>query len=59
MDAIILFDYKNYTYSCAACGWSGSEVDLDVVTKISMNLVCCPDCKNDDVRIINEIVKAI
>lgn len=54
MDALILFDYRQYNYSCAACGWSGSEVELDVVTKISLNLVCCPDCKNDDVRIINE-----
>ena len=54
MDAIILSDYKNYNYSCSSCGWSGSENDLDVVTKISMNLVCCPDCKNDDVRIVNE-----
>jgi len=59
MDAIILFDYKNHTYSCEACGWSGSEVELDVVTKISMNLVCCPDCKNDDVRVINEKAKAL
>lgn len=53
MDAIILFDYKNYNYACVTCDWLGSEVDLDVITKINFNLVCCPVCKSDDV-----IVKA-
>lgn len=59
MEAVILFDYKNYTYSCDECNWSGSENELDVVSKIDMNLVCCPNCKSDDVRVVNEIVKAV
>lgn len=58
MEALILFDYKNYDYSCDSCGWSGTEIDLDVVTKIHLNLVCCPACKNDDVRVVNDLSKA-
>ncbi|MDX2367543.1 MAG: hypothetical protein QNK36_03935 [Colwellia sp.] len=54
MDAIILFDYKNYTYSCDDCDWEGTELELDVVSKIEMNLVCCPLCQSDDVRVLNE-----
>lgn len=59
MDAITLFDYKNYIYGCESCSWSGTEVELDVVSKIDMNLVCCPKCKSDDVRIVNDLAKAI
>lgn len=58
MDAIILFDYKNYTYCCDDCNWSGTELELDVVSKIDLNLVCCPSCKSDDVRVLNEVLKA-
>jgi Zn finger protein HypA/HybF involved in hydrogenase expression len=59
MDAVILFDHKNYVYSCESCDWVGTEVELDLVTKIDMNLVCCPHCKNDDVRVVNELPKVV
>lgn len=59
MDAYILHDNKEYVYSCDGCDWVGTELDLDIVTKIDLNLVCCPDCKNDDVRVVNEIAKAV
>lgn len=54
MDAIILFDYKQYDYLCAACDWSGSELELDVVTKINFNQVCCPICQSNDVSVLVE-----
>lgn len=54
MDAIILFDYKNYLYSCADFSWSGDENELDVVTKIQCHKVCCPICKSDDVSVLVE-----
>ncbi len=54
MDAIILFDYKVYQFTCDSCNWVGTELELDVVSKIDMNLVCCPLCKSDDVRVLNE-----
>lgn len=53
MEAIILFDYKNYTYRCDDCDWLGTELELDVVTKIDFRIVCCPKCKSDDVRVVN------
>lgn len=59
MDAVFLYDYKNYNFSCEACGWSGNESDVDVVTKIHTNMICCPDCKNDDIRIVNDLSKAV
>jgi len=54
MEALILFDYKNYTFSCSDCSWFGDESELDVVSKIDMNLVCCPLCLSDDVRVFNQ-----
>jgi len=54
MDAIILFDYKTYEFTCDSCEWIGTELELDVVSKIDLNLVCCPLCQSDDVRVFNE-----
>jgi Zn finger protein HypA/HybF involved in hydrogenase expression len=54
MDAIILFDYKAYEFTCDSCDWVGTELELDVVSKIDMNLVCCPLCQSDDVRVLND-----
>lgn len=45
-------DIKEVMFHCS-CGWQGSEMELDVMTKI--NMVCCPICHNDDVRVLNEI----
>jgi len=59
MDDINLSDYKKCFYSCEICEWAGTELELDVVSKIDVNLICCPNCKNDDVRIINGISKVI
>jgi len=55
MDAIF-FEFvfnKEILFSCE-CGWVGCETELDVLSNSSINLVCCPSCKNDDVRIFNE-----
>jgi Zn finger protein HypA/HybF involved in hydrogenase expression len=51
MDAVILFDYKQYDYLCASCDWFGTELELDVVTKIKFNQVCCPICQSNDVSV--------
>ena len=54
MDAIILFENKVYQFTCDICDWVGTELELDVVSKIDMNMVCCPLCQSDDVRVDNE-----
>ncbi len=45
-------DIKDVMFHCS-CGWVGSEMELDVMTKV--NMVCCPICHNDDVRVLNEV----
>mgnify|MGYP005988172249 CR=1 FL=1 len=47
---------KDVLFNCS-CGWHGSELDLDVLTLSRVNLVCCPICQNDDVRVDNEQLK--
>jgi len=44
---------KDTLFTCL-CGWTGSELDLDLITHITSGLVCCPVCKNDDVRVQND-----
>lgn len=39
-------------FSCC-CGWSGCQSSLDFIYKFEHSLICCPICKNDDVRIVN------
>tara|TARA_R110000823_G_scaffold129297_5_gene256962 strand:+ start:355 stop:507 length:153 start_codon:yes stop_codon:yes gene_type:complete len=38
-------------FTCS-CGWTGTESDLDLTI---FEMVCCPICKNDDVRVLNNI----
>lgn len=52
MDATFLEDVKDTQFTCL-CGWVGTELELDVLTHSLENLVCCPACQNDDVRVLN------
>ena len=45
---------KDVFFNCS-CGWHGSELDLDIISLSSVDLVCCPNCHNDDVRVVNEL----
>jgi len=54
MEAILFEPIKDVTFSCF-CGWVGSELELDILTNYRINLVCCPVCLNDDVRLVNDI----
>jgi hypothetical protein len=45
---------KEILFSCTSCGWVGSETELDFITSFNNNLVCCPVCFNDDVRVFND-----
>ncbi len=53
MEAIFSENIKDVLFDCF-CGWSGTELELDILTFSRENLVCCPKCKNDDVRVSNE-----
>jgi len=53
MDAIFFENIKDVLFNCT-CGWVGSELELDILTHSAENLVCCPACHNDDVRVLNE-----
>ena len=55
MDVVSLepVQVKDACFTCV-CGWIGSELELDVLTFNRINLVCCPVCSNDDVRVKNE-----
>jgi hypothetical protein len=48
------FIIKEIEFSCC-CGWQGKESDLDYMHSFSESMVCCPDCKNTDVRVLNKI----
>lgn len=54
LKGFVFFDYrvKDSLFNCS-CGWMGTELDLDVITSFDNNLVCCPSCQNDDVRVLN------
>jgi len=54
MDAIFFEQLKDILFNCDLCGWVGSELDLDVLTSFDNNLVRCPRCTNDDVRVLND-----
>lgn len=41
-------------YTCAVCAWVGSEIELDVLTFTEFNMVCCPMCNCNDVRVVNQ-----
>lgn len=56
MDAIILHGHKFYNYFCFDCDWEGTEDELDCITNIHLNHLCCPKCKSNDVSVLN-IVK--
>jgi len=45
-----LSEFIEEIFTCS-CGWTGEQTDLDVT---NFNMVCCPFCKNDDVRVLNE-----
>lgn len=53
MEASFFEPVKDVMFNCF-CGWQGSELELDVITNIDSNLVCCPVCENDDVRVVNK-----
>jgi Zn finger protein HypA/HybF involved in hydrogenase expression len=53
MDAIFLEPIKDVIFNCN-CGWSGSELELDILHLSESNLICCPICHNDDVRVSND-----
>ena len=53
MDAIFFTNFRDVQFTCNCCGWIGSELELDVLIGIELNLVCCPTCQNDDVRVMN------
>ena len=54
MDAVLFSPcIKAVEFTCL-CGWAGDETELDILTLSGSNLVCCPCCKNDDVRVLNE-----
>ena len=53
MDAIPFLDNKKYTYSCEDCKWVGSELELDVISLVHLDMVSCPHCQSDDVRVVN------
>jgi len=46
-------EFKEEIFTCS-CGWTGQESDLDLSI---FEMVCCPLCKNDDVRVLNNIKK--
>lgn len=35
------------------CGWKGSKNELGRIVDYCANFICCPQCKNDDVSILN------
>jgi hypothetical protein len=43
-------------FQCLLCDWSGCESELAMISSrdSAMTLACCPQCKNDDIRVINE-----
>jgi len=41
---------KEVIFTCS-CGWTGIESDLDLSI---FDMVCCPVCHNDDVRVLND-----
>ena len=45
---------KIYDFICACCHWGGNEIELDVITRIDDNKVCCPICQSDDVSVLTE-----
>ncbi|MGL1956079.1 MAG: hypothetical protein OCD00_02010 [Colwellia sp.] len=45
---------EDVLFTCNSCGWVGSELELDVISNFDNNLVCCPSCPSDDVRVFND-----
>jgi len=45
---------KSVLFNCNLCGWIGSELEIDVISSFDNDLVCCPCCSNDDIRVFNE-----
>lgn len=54
MQLALTLYFKEVQFTCTCCDWVGSELALDVLVKAELNLVCCPVCQNDDVRVIND-----
>ena len=46
-------DVKQVEFTCF-CGWVGTELELDILTLSTTNMICCPLCHNDDVRVNND-----